>query len=778
MAEEVVKRKRGRPRKNKLPEEIQTLVSEVEEKIEQPKEIDTQVVEIPKSVNSSEWDVPIGSDIKYFDANLSYELTGYRPISETKGLDFNPNWFTETRDTFKRTGRYTEYRYGSKAFTDFWTEQYRRCRDGMTVNGYTVTGDHYFFLNFYQLEDNDPGSIQEAGGSRPTIFPNFMEGQYQWFHYLSLAKKLRLNACMMKAREAGYSQIEAAIIAKNYTVNRKSVNVCCAFADTQLDKLLTKVWDALSFLDNNTGGGFSKGRIIDTAKYKKAGQFKMINGVKTPTGWLSSIQGIVVDKPGKLRGDRTDILMFEEFGLWPNSLKAYTQADALVGQIGNQFGIRLIGGTGGETGGQMEGLRKMYYNPEIYGVLPFRHNYTQTGESTMSAFFLPAFKTVKQMSLYDHRGFITEKDGREFFDRVRRIKQADPEEYVVYCAEFCYNAEEAFSLEGNNKFNKVNIAEQLTRIRALKECPPIDRGYIEYLYKNNHHTQENITGFKWIPNNTAPIKILEHPLWTLEPRKDEDGNMWYPPKEPVRNLYVIGIDGIDIGKSQTSENTKDPSDYCLVVYKRAYGLEEPQVVAIYKDRPNDIREAYKITFKLMQYYNARVNFEATRQGVYTHAKLQKLTSYFMRRPRATLKDEFRNRNTQYGTPATPAIIDHQTDLIAEYVEDYCHLIWFDEMLDELNRYTDENKRQFDIVAAFAMALLGDEELSGVAPKTVEKPVEDDDEIGFYYDDKGIKRWGVIPKQSKVQVNYNNNFGQVYDDTRIRTSDPRIYNGYI
>jgi hypothetical protein len=40
-------------------------------------------------------------------------------------------------------------------------------------------------------------------------------------------------------------------------------------------------------------------------------------------------------------------------------------------------------------------------------------------------------------------------------------------------------------------------------------------------------------------------------------------------------LYVIGIDGIDIGKMQTSENTKDPSDFCLVVYKRAYGLAEP-----------------------------------------------------------------------------------------------------------------------------------------------------------------------------------------------------------
>jgi len=41
---------------------------------------------------------------------------------------------------------------------------------------------------------------------------------------------------------------------------------------------------------------------------------------------------------------------------------------------------------------------------------------------------------------------------------------------------------------------------------------------------------------------------------------------------------------------------------------------------MYKDRPSDAREAYKIAFKLAQYYNARINIEATRMSFFTWAK--------------------------------------------------------------------------------------------------------------------------------------------------------------
>jgi hypothetical protein len=44
----------------------------------------------------------------------------------------------------------------------------------MTSHGYTITGDHYYFLNYYRLKDLE--NVEEAGFGRQEIFPNFLEG--------------------------------------------------------------------------------------------------------------------------------------------------------------------------------------------------------------------------------------------------------------------------------------------------------------------------------------------------------------------------------------------------------------------------------------------------------------------------------------------------------------------------------------------------------------------------------------------------------------------------
>lgn len=803
MAEEI-KRKRGRPKKiptviddvkpkkkPKIPKEIQDMINKVHGTVEDPmkeaveslkpqkiveeskpvleiKETDTDEAILGKVRDQSGWDVKKDDPIPYFDANLSYELTGYRPINKYRGLDFNPSWFTEARDTFVRTGHYTRFRRNSRSWRAFWKEQFIRCKYGMTSHGYTITGDHYYFLNFYRLKDLD--NVEEAGMGRQEIFPNFLEGQYEWFHYLKLARKLRMNACMMKARGAGYSEIEASIISNSYNVIKGSINVCTAFAQTQLDKLLEKVWANINWLYYNTDGGMAHLSQAKNSNYlRRASHYEIRDGQKIEVGWGSQIQGIITDKPGKLRGDRTDILMFEECGLWPQFTKAYTQADALVGQIGRQWGLRLMGGTGGETGPQMEGLRKMYYEPQLFGVLPYRHNFTKNGEYAITSFFLPAFRTIKELSLLDSRGWLDDEDGKAYFNKTRDLKAQDPEEFTTFCAEYCFDGEEAFSLEGNNKFNKILIAEQLANIRIHKDSPKPERGTLEYIFKNGQHSRENITGLRWIKNNTGDIQIIEHPIWT-QVSYDEDGNeLKY---EKMNGLYVAGIDSIDLGMEDTSALTKDPSNFCIVIKRRQFGLKDPTYVAMYKARPNDVRDAYKTAIKLLQYYNCKANLEATRVSMLSWAREKKYLNYFMYRPVATYPAGNNPKRRTIGTPASVAIIDHQTDLIRDYVNDFCHNIWFEEMLDELSRYTDEMKRKFDIIAAMGLCELGDEDMMGVTPRQIENTDDSFQDFGYYIDpETGYRRKGIIPKKIITKATINS---ISYDNLGIRTSNPRGY----
>ena len=87
-----------------------------------------------------------------------------------------------------------------------------------------------------------------------------------------------------------------------------------------------------------------------------------------------------------------------------------------------------------------------------------------------------------------------------------------------------------------------------------------------------------------VSSRNSKLLVVEPPIL------DSDGN-------PYKNLYVAGIDAIDIGTSESASDY-DVSDFCIVIKKRLFGMNEPKYVAMYKDRPKDIREAYEIALKL------------------------------------------------------------------------------------------------------------------------------------------------------------------------------------
>lgn len=775
------------PRKKKvLPDEIQLIVDEVKKKQqeEDTKEAKKLVDEyrIERSNDKTYWDITKDMKIECFDPTLSYELTGYRPIDETHGLDFDPSWFTEVRETFLRTGRYCSYLPRSKRWDAFWKEQYTRCKYGMTSHGYTITGDNYFFLNFYQLPVVDMDKASGEGTNES--FPVFFASQYMFFHYLQMCRVLHKNAALMKARSIGFSEINASLAARLYTTIKRSRTVITCFNDTYLNGTFSKLDHALTFINTNADG-FFKPRLTDKALEKKSGYQIKIDGQFTDFGWLSVVKGINGSKPSNIRGERVDLLIYDEAGSWPDLTTAVVQGQELCEVQGVPRGIMLFGGTGGDFGSPLEGLKKIYYNPKAFKILPFRHKWTQDGTTIESGFFLPYFLQSLNPEYMDSRGVCNQTEYKKVLQEERNNLLAVPEEYLKKCAERCWNAEEAFTLEGQNKFNKMKIADQLAKIRLHKIGPRPQVGTIDYTYKSNKHSLENINGFRWLLDS-GKVQILEHPVWSdlykeqIEKQKKEAEEQGIDFEAPVytemNDLYVAGIDGIDIGAAQTSKETRDPSDFCIVIKRRAFGLNEPQYVAMYKDRPQNIREAYKIAMCMCRYYNCRINIEATRVGMITWAKENKCLQYFMKRPRATLTDIKYGTTKQYGTPATKTIIEQQTDLIADYVEDYGHNIWFEDMLEQLNGYNDENKTKFDIIAALGMVELADQELSGRQPTKVDKEVEEFQDYGYYINDKGYREFGVIPKKQSNQIVIKQEENN--DPYRIETSDPRLYENTV
>ena len=192
---------RGRPKKKvEVPETVQELINRVEPEL-------VEAIPYVEPINKEstvktkfEWDVTANEKITYFDPTLSYELTGYRPVDEERGLDFDPAWFTEAREIKLRDGKYCSYPKGSKKYNDFWVEEFRRCNQGYESHGYRITGDNYFFLNYYRLKNT---AVSQAGAGRETTFPAFFSKQYEYFHYIELCEKLSKDVCALKARGVG-----------------------------------------------------------------------------------------------------------------------------------------------------------------------------------------------------------------------------------------------------------------------------------------------------------------------------------------------------------------------------------------------------------------------------------------------------------------------------------------------------------------------------------------------------------------------------------------------
>jgi len=687
------------------------------------------------------WDVPIGRKIEFFDPELTYELSKYRPITETKGLDFDKTPFIEAGVKKDATGKYTNYPIGTKSHRDWWVEQMRRCKEGFEHNGYRITGDHYFFLNFYVLQKL--GNVTKAGSGRDVGHPDFWSKHYEYFHYIDICEHLGKDVIAFKARGVGFSEMAVCLGVRPYITNKKYKVFYVAFSDGLLTPTLSKCWDQLEYLNQETETAFSRLRQVkDTTMWKKA---SYLDSQKNEKGFLSEIMGVVADNSRKLRGSRVDRLIYEESGSNPILTETYVKGQALVDLLGRKIGTRIVFGTGGDSGPALAGLEKMFINPAMFEGLPYRHNHTTDGQYALTGFFLPAYscfigykdeETGEMVSCMDHRGVTNSQMAKDYYNAKRRKLAHDPVELMNYCAEYCFYPEEALSKQGQNDFNQALLAQQYTEIKILKSTPVPERGHLFWTYKEG---TDEVTGVRWEPNPKGMIMISEHPVH----QQNENGSI-----VPVRNLYCSGTDSIDHGEGDSVVGAKG-SKFCMTIKKRRFGNTGNKYVAYYMDRPMDVREAYTNGAKLLMYYSCKTNLEDTKIGFRTWLRLKKLDrKYLMERPSFALGDK-RPAATLWGTPGSEKMIMHGLSLVTDFVEDGAQSIFFIEMIEQLQKFSYEAKGLFDIVMSMVYCEIADEDMYDLVIRKTDDLASKWKDVGYFTDANGKKQFGVRDESNKL-----------------------------
>ena len=442
-------------------------------------------------------------------------------------------------------------------------------------------------------------------------------------------------------------------------------------------------------------------------EYKQNSLYKIIENIKNKK--FSNIRAAIVKSVDSIGIQRI-------YNLTANDSHTYIANDIITHNTG-----------GDSDASALAGLSKMFNDPKAYNVLPYKNNYSEDGTVQYTGYFIPAYNIMLKSGYYDKRGVTDTKKAKEYYENERKKKSG--QNLLDYCAEFCFTPNEALLKQGDGIFDPVLIADRLTQLRIQKVG--VKPQQVKLFWDCPNADNNNRNKVKLIPDTTGKVFIYEPPIL------DENN-------QPYRNLYVAGIDSIDQGVNDSSTNT-DVSDFCIVIKKRVLGTASPNYVALYKDRPKDIVTAYENAMKLLVYYNCKAMLEHTKIGIIMYFRSKKKDNLFMLRPRSTLTDIKGGNSKMIGYPAVETYLRHGIELINLFLNENCYSMQIDEMLEQLLKYSWENKRKFDIVAAMIAAELGDEDLMGLSPKVQNEIQKTWRDVGWYYDMYGRKRYGVIPK---------------------------------
>lgn len=677
-------------------------------------------------------------------------------VRNSDGIWINSQVFREDALHFQKYGYYCADPWGSPAWYEYWTDRRNRVIDGYTSGGVSITGDHYWYLNFCPIMKTEDTSVKKSKKVRD--FPDFWDWDYEYFWVRKLARdgivdslglqeewdtfttlhadteeqakelkryleKLNLevkiepdfllggwNLIVGKSRRKGYSYKNAAIGAKNYFTIPESLTIYGAYEKKYLigaKAIFPMVLSYVNFVNDHTAWTMPSD-YINTREQKRASYKEYKNGTELEKGFKSEL-GIATfqDNPDAVRGRDLVDLYFEESGAFgtPGLLKSsYAASEDCVKDGEIKTGLITIFGTSGDMEGGTADYSEMFNNPKRFSLLPMENIWEEDLKTKgYVGFFHPVNANMP--------GFIDEQGNSDFKgakqailnERQRLIDNgATTLDIQQKMQEKPLNPTEAFSYTNINIFPALELKRQKDIVVANNWQKLKGQPVIMYRDPDTH----KVVSEPDLHNRLTPITTLEH-VGSMEgaPVIYE-----YPVPNAPKGLYKIGYDPVrqDQGSSLAA----------IIVYKGTMQGEYTRdcIVAEYigrKETPDDIHLIAELFAEL---YNTQVMYENEVPDVKTYFQRRKLLHLLALQPDAVISKNIKNSKVSrvYGCHMTDQLKDAGARYIKQWLTDVQDFdehgnpvtaisrIYSVRLLEELLSWN--RKGNFDLVSALIMCM--------------------------------------------------------------------------
>jgi len=585
----------------------------------------------------------------------------------------------------------------SAYYASFYEENRSYILDGYSIGDERITGDHYWYLNFWKIRGLDYNT-----GRKGIIHPRFLDLDYEYFHIIEKARKLGKNVVAVKARQKGFTEKHAAIGGKELTFFRASQTVFIAGTEFYSDMLFNS---CLRGLDDLHDTEFYKRRMPNRNDYVMASFIDEIedeegNVTKVVKGYLSEIYKITAKNNPQAASSRSpSLIIFEESGVFPGVIETYGFVKPSLISEGRSTGMAIFVGTGGQMGKGSEELEYIYYNPHEFNCMTFDLSEFDTSVprgTKQVGYFCPAWK----YKIIDANGNSLKEPSIIEIEKERLKVKGKQTEYKTIIADPLIPSE-AFLIEGGGFFGEA-VAVLLNRRKVELNQNPVftdfvERGKLDWVYDD----KGNVKDVKFTQDPSGMVLIFEHPEWRKNLKEGETYS-------PIQGMYKAGTDSYDRDEANTSKSkgaTIISKDFISANY--THGFYAARLI----ERPQEAESFYENSAKLCFYYFARNLIEYSNLRIFDWYKRNGFEELLRERPEFILSSWIKQSKVENRYGIDPSTKIHWLGLLKKKLLDpeFVKRLHDVEIVNAFLKFVLDPKYNCDITIAAALTAVQEQE---------------------------------------------------------------------